>query len=311
MSVRNLEKREDQGQETLCPECGRPSLETVEVKETFDHGGRKKPIHVTALLPIKRCRDCHFSYEDWETEQARHRAACAQVGVQAPEEIRCLRKRYDLNQKEFARLTRLGGATLNRWERGHLIQNGAYDDYLYLLRFPENLERLRERRRLTEESHQGGQALAGWIYCVTAGQVNATSTQSLLRTHQGIWCPPPGLFPFPGTPQSGDRLWLVWREVAGVEPTLLLGGGRVLAAPRHLFGTDLLWTNPDLPGIRDEAQHLGYSVGNATSFLRLGPTVLPSGGTPVQVAGLGQLHAGLNVVTPDQERLLDGLLPIP
>src|SRR5437870_647051 len=133
MSARNLDKREHQGHKALCPQCGTPNLETVQVEETFDHGGRKKPIHVTALLPIKHCRACDFSFEDWQTEEAKHRAACAQVGVQNPQEIRSIREGYGLSQRDFARLTRLGGATLNRWERGHLIQNGAYDDYLYLL----------------------------------------------------------------------------------------------------------------------------------------------------------------------------------
>src|SRR5207237_108542 len=132
MSARKRNKKEkreeNEGQEGLCPQCGASDLETVQVEETFDHGGRKKPIHVTAVLPIKHCRRCDFSFEDWETETARHRAACAAVGVQAPEDIRRLRKALGLSQKELARLTRLGGATLNRWERGHLMQNGAYDD---------------------------------------------------------------------------------------------------------------------------------------------------------------------------------------
>jgi putative zinc finger/helix-turn-helix YgiT family protein len=139
-------RKENEDQEVLCPQCGASGLETVQVEETFDHGGRKEPIHVTAVLPVKHCRKCDFAFEDWETEKARHRAACAAVGVQPPEEIRRLRQAVGLSQREFARLTRLGGATLNRWERGHLIQNGAYDDYLYLLRFPENVERLRQRK---------------------------------------------------------------------------------------------------------------------------------------------------------------------
>ena len=154
MSARNPNKRKAQNLLVLCPQCGAPDLETVQVKEAFDHGGRKKPIRVTALLPIKHCRKCDFSFEDWETEKARHRAACAEVGVQAPEDIQKLRLAYGLSQKEFARLTRLGGATLNRWERGHLIQNGAYDDYLYLLRYPENLERLRQRRPAAESDNK-------------------------------------------------------------------------------------------------------------------------------------------------------------
>jgi putative zinc finger/helix-turn-helix YgiT family protein len=165
MSVQGTSKRNANGQEVLCPQCGTANLETVEVEEAFDYGGRKEPIHVTALLPIKHCRKCDFSFEDWHTENARHGAACAQVGVQTPEEIRSIRRASGLSQREFARLTRLGGATLNRWERGHLIQNGAYDDYLYLLRYPENLERLKKRRHDKQElGKKGGPSMAFWIF---------------------------------------------------------------------------------------------------------------------------------------------------
>jgi putative zinc finger/helix-turn-helix YgiT family protein len=152
MSSQKSDVKHNEAGGFLCPQCGTAQVETIQVEETFDHGGRKKPIRVTARLPIKHCRKCDFSFEDWETEEARHRAACAHVGVQSPAEIRAIRKKYDLSQKAFAQLTRLGGATLNRWERSHLIQNGAYDDYLYLLGFPENLERLKDRRRFDVQS---------------------------------------------------------------------------------------------------------------------------------------------------------------
>jgi putative zinc finger/helix-turn-helix YgiT family protein len=313
MAARNQDKREQQAHQALCPECGSATLETVHVEETFDHGGRKKPIHLTASLPIKHCQACDFSFEDWETEEARHRAACAQVGVQAPDEIRSIRKASGLSQREFARLTRLGGATLNRWERGHLIQNGAYDDYLYLLRFPENLERLRGRRVLAESAIPiaGRQARMAWIYCATASQVDPTKTQALLRTYQGIWCPPPTFLPWPGTPRPGDQLWLVWRKAARAKQTFLLGAGHILSAPRHLYKSDLLWTSLDVPGIREEAFDLGYKVGDSAAFLRLSQPVLPPNGALPQAADLGPLHPGMNVASQDQERKLDSLLAIP
>jgi hypothetical protein len=152
--------------------------------------------------------------------------------------------------------------------------------------------------------------MADWIYCATAGQVNAENTQSLLRSHRAIWCPPPGMFPWPGTPQPGERLWLVWRQLSDAEPTALLGGGRVLAAPRQLFGTSLLWTNPDVPGLYDAAVDLGYAGPTSMSFLRLDGTVFPAEGQP-EIAGLGQLSPGLNTATEQQAEALAGVLPIP
>jgi transcriptional regulator with XRE-family HTH domain len=57
---------------------------------------------------------------------------------------------YNLTQAEFAEVTKLGEATLSRWERGIVIQNQAYDNYLYLLGYEENLQKIRERGESSE-----------------------------------------------------------------------------------------------------------------------------------------------------------------
>ena len=150
--------------------------------------------------------------------------------------------------------------------------------------------------------------MVDWIYCGSDSAVDAAGTQRLLRTHQAIWCSPPGLRPWPGTPQPADRLWLVWRESTTALAVLLLGGGRIAQAPRSLFGTILLWTNPDAPGLRAAAELLGYKGGNAMSFLRLQAVVFPAGQPSVQ--GLGGIDNRLNVATAAQVTALSALLPI-
>jgi len=62
-----------------------------------------------------------------------------------PAEIVALRNKYRLTRAQFAEKTRIGEASLARWETGELIQNPANDGYMYLLSFPENLERLEGR----------------------------------------------------------------------------------------------------------------------------------------------------------------------
>jgi len=148
-----------------------------------------------------------------------------------------------------------------------------------------------------------------WVHCATNQQVDATNTASLLTTHQAIWCTPPNLHPGgPGVPAADDRVWLVWRNGHG---PVLLGGGRVLPAPRHLYGTDSLWTNPDMDGIRAAAEALGYTGGSAMSFIRLDhPQILPPPGFP-PAAGLGPLAGGPSPATPPQIAILNGMLPLP
>jgi hypothetical protein len=148
--------------------------------------------------------------------------------------------------------------------------------------------------------------MADWIYCGSNAAVDAAGTQSLLRTHQAIWCPPPGLRLWPGTPHPGERLWLVWHAAGG--PILLLGGGRLAQNNQARFGTDLLHTNSDILGVRDAAENLGYRGGTAMSFLILEDVAFPAVGQP-PVAGLGVVPTALSKATPTQSTILNGVLP--
>jgi DNA-binding transcriptional regulator YiaG len=104
-------------------------------------------VELTASVPVRICDECGFHFTDEAADDARHEAICRHLRVMTPQEIATVRKDYGLSRPEFARLTRLGEASLARWEAGLLIQNAAYDQFLYLLTFPENIERLKQRNR--------------------------------------------------------------------------------------------------------------------------------------------------------------------
>jgi putative zinc finger/helix-turn-helix YgiT family protein len=131
---------------TECLECGSTALEERFDEETFQYGGREKPFTVIARIPSLLCTACGVRFYDDAAVWARHAAACRHLGVMIPDEILALRERYGLTQEALAALTGIGVASLGRWERGAGIQNEGYDALLYLLRFPENVERLRHRR---------------------------------------------------------------------------------------------------------------------------------------------------------------------
>jgi DNA-binding transcriptional regulator YiaG len=92
---------------------------------------------------MRKCADCGFEFTDGAAESSRHEAVCRYLSVLTPEEILRIRELNGLSRAEFAKLTRIGEASLHRWENGLLIQNPAMDSYLRLLAFPESLERLR------------------------------------------------------------------------------------------------------------------------------------------------------------------------
>lgn len=135
----------------VCADCGSSNVETYEEDYTFVYGTGENKVKLTARIPIRRCGDCGFSFRDWVADDICHEAVCHHLGVMTPAQIRTMRDLYGLTQAEFSEITKLGEATLSRWERGVIIQNEAYDNYLYLLRFTENFERVCKRNMQAEK----------------------------------------------------------------------------------------------------------------------------------------------------------------
>ena len=130
-------------QPQVCPECGSDHVETRLEPHQFKYGLGRSAVSLSATVPVRSCGVCGFTFLDSAAEKAQHDAVCQHLGVLSPSAIRGIRMNAGLSRDEFAEITRLGRATISRWERGILIQNAAYDRYLRLLAFPENLERLK------------------------------------------------------------------------------------------------------------------------------------------------------------------------
>lgn len=144
-SQENLLPFPSSGPPEPCPDCGISQMTITTEEYRFPYGSGNESVELSARLPIKRCQNCQFMFLDATAQMLRHEAVCRHLGLLSPSEITALRTRYGLNRVEFSRLTKIGEASLTRWESGHLIQNSANDQLLYLLTFPENLDRLRLR----------------------------------------------------------------------------------------------------------------------------------------------------------------------
>ena len=142
-STENSSRTHRPAEDLTCPQCGSSEVETHFETDHFPYGDGSDEVQLEARVPVRVCRACQFQYLDEAAEKIRHETLCRYLGVLTPGEIRGIREQYGLSRAEFARLTRLGEATLSRWENGILVQNQAYDQYLKLLRLPENFERLR------------------------------------------------------------------------------------------------------------------------------------------------------------------------
>ena len=148
-------KLDGTSEQQCCPECGNTTVGSRIERQGFPYGEGAQAVELEAFVPVRKCSECGFEYLDDSAEAIRHDAVCRHLGVLTPDDIRQVREEYDFSRAEFARLTRLGEATLNRWENGILVQNQAYDQFLRLLRFPENIRRLQARTSLSSHHSSG------------------------------------------------------------------------------------------------------------------------------------------------------------
>jgi putative zinc finger/helix-turn-helix YgiT family protein len=145
MQAGSRPRREKPTAGDICPSCGHQGIERQEQEYEFPYGSGEAEVMLKAQVTLTLCPTCGVKLIDQAGEEACHDAVCRHLRVMSPTQIRGLREMYQVTQKEFAELTSLGEATLSRWERGLTVQNRAYDNFLYLLGFEENMLRLRER----------------------------------------------------------------------------------------------------------------------------------------------------------------------
>jgi putative zinc finger/helix-turn-helix YgiT family protein len=68
-----------------------------------------------------------------------------QHGLLSADEIRAIRKRFELTQAELAQLLHLGANSVSRWESGRNVQTAALDMLLRLIRdLPGSIDYLRK-----------------------------------------------------------------------------------------------------------------------------------------------------------------------
>lgn len=128
-----------------CPSCGSNNVTSAPEIEHFQYGEEADSVMLSASIQVHHCASCGMSFTAEDASDSRHEAVCRYLGVLTPLEVRQVRELYKLSQMEFAELSKIGKASLARWENGVLIQNQANDNLLYLLTYEDNFERIRDR----------------------------------------------------------------------------------------------------------------------------------------------------------------------
>ena len=116
-----------------CPNCHKPTVETVvgEYSADVEHDGRS--YHLTILdLAMRVCSACGNRALLPDSSDRVTDALRSAAGLLPPEEIRSNRTKLHLTQKDLAEHLGIAEATLSRWETGAQIQQRAFDQVLRL-----------------------------------------------------------------------------------------------------------------------------------------------------------------------------------
>jgi putative zinc finger/helix-turn-helix YgiT family protein len=128
-----------------CPGCGTPMREK-RGKLKLPVNGQEITVPETTHLSCPKCHEVVLRSAD--ARRLRQRALeiyRGKYGLLSAEDIRSIRERFGLTQAELARLLRLGGNTMSRWEAGRNVQTAAMDMLLRMIRdLPGSLDYLRK-----------------------------------------------------------------------------------------------------------------------------------------------------------------------
>ena len=142
-----------------CPVCDKNHAVLNDVRETFSYFDGREEVELVAMVPTYSCSDCGNTVVGKEGQQARDAALYHHLRRLPPWQIRAIRESYGMSRKRFAEDFGIGRASVERWEKGTLIQNESMDNLLRLLRDPSDgrrllLERLNEEKKAVDEGNE-------------------------------------------------------------------------------------------------------------------------------------------------------------
>lgn len=114
----------------ICALCGDAAASTSIVDHEFDYRHAGEIVTLTARVPVTQCSSCEEMYFGDGAEEIKHEAVCRLLGRLTPKEIVEIRKNLKMSQAQLAKHTRIGVASIKRWEAGLVIQGAALDRQL-------------------------------------------------------------------------------------------------------------------------------------------------------------------------------------
>ncbi len=139
----------------LCPICGAGTIKVERKKESFEYKGQV----LTLELTVYSCNVCGESFYDNE-EMRKHQKTIKDFqrrvdGLLTSDEIRQIREKYGLSQRELARILGIAEKSIAKYEAGFVSQSKAMDNLLRVIeRFPDVLSYLMLLNQMRERGYQ-------------------------------------------------------------------------------------------------------------------------------------------------------------
>ncbi len=140
----------------ICLDCGKQTeLEYIKTSELISVRGEE----ISVPVEYYKCSECGSEYEDPKSEHdplaMAYREYRRRHEMMQPEEIKELRQRYGLTQKDLSKLLGWGEVTLCRYEKGAL-QDDTHNTIIQMVKDPQNLLELVTKKGgfLTEEKRE-------------------------------------------------------------------------------------------------------------------------------------------------------------
>ncbi len=132
-------------EDDACPSCG-TLMEQQRGELRLPVNGEQIAVPDASHLSCPKCHEVVLRFD--EARRLREGAVAVyrgKHGLLSANEIRSIRKRFELTQGQLAQMLRLGANTISRWESGRNVQSASMDMLLRLIRdLPGSLEYLRE-----------------------------------------------------------------------------------------------------------------------------------------------------------------------
>jgi len=134
-----------------CPFCDAPVRIRL-VNEAIPYTTPQGTITLHAKVPYEICAACGHEGFGEAGERARTEVVYHHLGRLTPWEIVAIREKLGLTQAAFADQLGVGRASLERWERGGVMQNQSMDNLIRLMSEATHRDWL-DQQRVVSASH--------------------------------------------------------------------------------------------------------------------------------------------------------------